>query len=111
MTRPGTLAITGDVMLGRLVSIAIVRRGFGHLWATLLPALQRADSCLINLECVITSSTQRWHDGEYRTFYFGAGPIAASTLRMASVDFASLANNYTCDFGALGLRETVATLD
>nr|MBC8282167.1 CapA family protein [Chloroflexota bacterium] len=111
MNRPVTLAITGDVMLGRLVNTEILRKGFDHPWGTVLPALQKADLCLINLECAITSSTQRWHNGEYKAFYFGADPIAASTLRLASVDFASLANNHICDFGATGLNDTVATLD
>jgi poly-gamma-glutamate capsule biosynthesis protein CapA/YwtB (metallophosphatase superfamily) len=111
MDQPFTLAITGDVMLGRLVNEMIARKGFAYPWGDTAPILRQADAVLINLECALTAETERWHDGNYKAFYFRADPAAVATLSCAGVTFASLANNHICDFGAAGLEETISVLD
>lgn len=108
--RPITVALAGDVMLGRGVNEVIPSRGYAYPWGDVLSLLQRADLLLINLECALTAETRRWHDG-YKAFYFRAEPDVVETLRVGGVDFASLANNHAGDFGTSGFLETVAVLD
>jgi poly-gamma-glutamate capsule biosynthesis protein CapA/YwtB (metallophosphatase superfamily) len=111
MARSLTLAIAGDVMLGRLVNAAIAQYGPAYPWDGLLPLLRQPDLFLVNLECALTRETALWHDGEYKVFYFRADPAAVETLKLGRVDFVSLANNHTLDFGTAGLLETIAVLD
>jgi poly-gamma-glutamate synthesis protein (capsule biosynthesis protein) len=108
-----TLALTGDVMLGRLVNETIAEQGFAYPWGDVLPALRAADLLLINLECALTARLDRWRDreGREKAFYFRAEPRVVETLGLAGVDFASLANNHACDFGDEGMLETIRMLD
>jgi poly-gamma-glutamate synthesis protein (capsule biosynthesis protein) len=106
-----TLALTGDVMLGRGVNETIRERGFDYPWGDVVPTLRQADLRFINLECALTSQTTEWRDGGYKPFYFRADPAAVATLLAADIDFASLANNHAGDFGMEGLTETLVVLD
>ena len=114
---PGTerrsirLALTGDVMLGRLVNSTIAERGHAYPWGDVLPALLKADLRLINLECCLTSCTREWYDGSYKPFHFRAEPAVVKSLEFASIDFACLANNHSGDFGNEGMLETVDVVD
>ncbi|HEV8573694.1 MAG TPA: CapA family protein [Dehalococcoidia bacterium] len=106
-----TIAVAGDVMLGRLVNRVIQAQGPQYVWGDLLPLLREADLFLVNLECTLTSRTEPWHDGGYKPFHFRAEPSAVDVLKVAGVDFACVANNHIGDFGAQGLIETVRVLD
>jgi poly-gamma-glutamate synthesis protein (capsule biosynthesis protein) len=108
---PLTLAIGGDVMLGRLVNDTLARRDPAYVWGDLLPLLSDVDAFFINLECAITTRDIRWHDGHHKPFHFRADPRAVETLRRARVDIASVANNHIADFGLDGLLDTIAVLD
>ena len=109
---PVRLVLAGDVMLGRLVSDTLERRHeYRWPWGDVLPILRAADLFFVNLECALTRRTDRWADGGYKPFYFRADPAAVKMLQLGRVDFASLANNHIGDFGAAGLRDTIATLD
>jgi poly-gamma-glutamate synthesis protein (capsule biosynthesis protein) len=108
---PLTVALAGDVMLGRLVNEAIAHRGFAFPWGDILPIIDSADLFLINLECAITAETTRWYDGSYKPFHFRADPDRVATLLAGGVDFAALANNHAGDFGMTGLLETIDVLD
>jgi poly-gamma-glutamate capsule biosynthesis protein CapA/YwtB (metallophosphatase superfamily) len=99
----------GDVMLGRTVNQHIQRYGPGYPLGPVAPLMRVADLTVVNLECAITSATDRW-PGAQKAFYFGASPQAVETLTGAGVDIVSLANNHTLDFGIDGLRETIRTL-
>ena len=111
MERPVTLAIAGDVMLGRMVNDTIAMRGFAYPWGDVRTARDRADLFLINLECALTSSAGRWYDGREKAFYFRAEPSVVETLKRGRVDVVSLANNHAGDYGHEGLLETVRVLD
>lgn len=111
MTTSVTLALAGDVMLGRVVNREIAERGFAYPWGDMLSTIRGADRFLINLECALTDHTGRWQDGGYKPFYFRANPPVIETLRLAGVDFASLANNHAADFEMTGLLDTVRHLD
>jgi poly-gamma-glutamate synthesis protein (capsule biosynthesis protein) len=106
-----TLALTGDVMLGRSVNRMIGDAGLAYPWGDALPAIHGADRVLINLECALTDHSERWRDGGFKPFYFRANPRVVETLRIAKVDFAALANNHAADFGMTGLLDTVRHLD
>jgi poly-gamma-glutamate capsule biosynthesis protein CapA/YwtB (metallophosphatase superfamily) len=106
-----TLALAGDVMLGRGVARRIREHGPAYPWGNILPSLRRADCFLINLECALTSRTKQWHENGKKAFYFRAHPRAIKTLQTARVDFAALANNHAVDFGTAGMLDTVRCLD
>lgn len=129
-----TLTFVGDVMLGRLIDQlfpthnanpveqriastfidkfpSILGKGKytpSSPWGTTLPLLQASDLTLINLETSATTTNDPWPDKtfNYRMHPANLGPI----LHAASVDYASLANNHTLDFGTEGLVETVWTV-
>lgn len=111
MTSSVTLALAGDVMLGRGVTRRINEFGPTYPWGNMLPPIRRADCFLINLECALTSGAKRWRDDGGKAFYFRAHPRAVKTLQLARVDFAALANNHAADFGMTGLLDTVRHLD
>jgi poly-gamma-glutamate capsule biosynthesis protein CapA/YwtB (metallophosphatase superfamily) len=99
----------GDVMLGRIVKEHILRDGAGYPLGAVAPLMRGADLTIVNLECAITASLERWH-GEEKAFYFGAPPQAVEALTDAGVDLVSLANNHALDFGIGGMRDTLALL-
>ena len=64
------IALTGDVMLGRLVDQYVIRNqsiGPDKIWSDVLPLLLKADRRLINLECVISSRGCEWRPA--KTFH------------------------------------------
>ncbi|KAJ5900967.1 polyglutamate biosynthesis protein [Penicillium subrubescens] len=137
MTDPATsftLSFVGDVMLGRLIDQFFPehvhddndRHSADHFiekhpsilahgnytpsspWGTTLPFLRASDLFLINLETSATTTSELWPDKvfNYRMHPSNLAPI----LHAAHVDYASLANNHTLDFGNEGLIETAWTL-
>ena len=113
MARSVTLALAGDVMLGRGVDPVIAERGPFHPWGDLRPVLERADAVLINLECVLTEHRREWtYGGVRKAFYFRAEPERGiACLNAGRVTVAAIANNHTGDYGNSGLVETIATLE
>lgn len=113
MTPPVTLALAGDVMLGRLVNDVVAERGPAWPWGNLRPVLEEVDSVLINLECALTTQRREWTEGGVRkAFYFRTEPDRGTDcLTAGRVAFASVANNHAGDFGSTGLLDTVAALD
>ena len=106
-----SLALIGDVMLGRKVDEALK----DHMrpeepWGDVMPLLKTADLRIINLECAITDNEQPWTRTP-KVFHFRAQPSAIETLRTARVDVCSLANNHTLDFEEQGLLDTLKHLE
>lgn len=60
----------GDVMLGRHVKECILRYGSGYPLGLVAPLLRMSDLAVVNLECALTSSLERW-PGEPKAYYFG----------------------------------------
>lgn len=104
-----TLALAGDVMLGRLVSQVIRAKGPLYPWGDVLPLVREADLSLVNLECVIAESGQPFTPR--RVFYFKAHPEAIEVLTLAGIDYVTLSNNHALDFQSLALLETIRHLD
>jgi poly-gamma-glutamate synthesis protein (capsule biosynthesis protein) len=107
------IALTGDVMLGRLVDQYVIRNqsiGPDKIWSDLLPLLLKADRRLINLECVISVQGSEWQP-DSKAFHFRAQPRAIDFLRAAKIDCVTLANNHVLDYGTDALLECLALLD
>lgn len=103
------LALTGDVMLGRLVDDLLPEMTPEEPWGDLLPAMTGADWRMVNLECALTARAERWPGP--KAFYFRARPGAVRVLQAARVDCCCLANNHALDFGRAGLVDTLETLE
>jgi len=105
-----TLALMGDVMLGRGVDAALEHMQPQAIWGDVLPQLRQADLRIANLECALTAHRQPW-TRTWKMFHFGAHPAAVRCLQAARIDACSLANNHILDFEEQGLRDTLHTLD
>ena len=105
-----TLALIGDVMLGRGVDAALKHMQPQEMWGDVLPQLLQADVRIANLECALTRHAQPW-TRSWKMFHFRADPGAVRCLQVARIDACSLANNHTLDFEARGLHDTLDTLD
>lgn len=55
-----TLALAGDVMLGRGVNDALRSMRPAGPWGDVLPLLAQADLRIVNLECALTSHSGAW---------------------------------------------------
>ncbi|HLB58767.1 MAG TPA: CapA family protein [Bdellovibrionota bacterium] len=107
---PIRIALTGDVMLGRLVDRYVLRAKPFHaeyVWGNTLTLLQKADLRLINLECVISQKGKPVP----KTFNFRANPKAVDVLKAAYIEGVSLANNHSLDYGVEAFIECIKLLD
>jgi poly-gamma-glutamate synthesis protein (capsule biosynthesis protein) len=107
---PVTLALIGDVMLGRGVSALLGSREPRSFWGDALPVLRAADAVIANLECPITQAASEWRRS-WKAFRFRAAPSAVEVLRAANIRCVNLANNHALDYEEPGLRETLDLLD
>jgi poly-gamma-glutamate synthesis protein (capsule biosynthesis protein) len=105
-----TLALTGDVMLGRGVNETLGTVRPEEPWGDTLPLLLSADLRIINLECAVTEHKRPWSRTP-KVFHFRADPVAVDVLRAAHIDACSLANNHTLDFEEQGLLDTLGHLE
>ena len=107
------IALTGDVMLGRLVNDIVIRNSRlspATVWGDVLPLLLEADLRFVNLECVISQRGQKWQP-EQKAFHFRASPRAIEVLQAARIDAVTLANNHILDYGPEALLECLTFLD
>ncbi len=107
------LALTGDVMLGRLVDQYMIGNESVDpqlLWSDVLPMMLSADARLVNLECVVSDKGAEWRPMT-KAFHFRAHPRAIEFLRAAKVDCATLANNHVLDYGREALLDCFVLLD
>ena len=107
------IALTGDVMLGRLVDQYVIQNRSvrpAALWGDVLPIMLAADCRFINLECVISGQGEEWHPAT-KEFHFRARPRALEFLQAAKIDGVTLANNHILDFGIDALLDCLAMLD
>ncbi len=70
------------------------------------PGLARADLTMVNLETAVTTGG----DQQPKEFTFRAPPRAFAALRDAGIDVATMANNHGADYGASGLRDSLAAI-
>lgn len=99
-SRPVSLALLGDVMLGRGVQPS------AETFAVLEPDLKAADLALANLESPLTVAPVTTAS----PYALCAPPERVHSLVSAGFDLLSVANNHALDCGAEGLAETQRTL-
>jgi poly-gamma-glutamate synthesis protein (capsule biosynthesis protein) len=105
-----TLALVGDVMLGRGVNQEMAKRPPESFFGSILPILKSADTAIANLECAITNHRQPYQRTP-KVFHFRADPAAVEGLRAGNIGCVSLANNHILDFEVEGLLDTLHYLD
>jgi poly-gamma-glutamate synthesis protein (capsule biosynthesis protein) len=105
-----TIALVGDLMLGRGVSEAAETQAAADFWSDVLPILQSADAVIGNLESPITTSIVEWRQC-WKAFRFGAHPRTTELLRAGNVRAVTLANNHILDRRGRGLCDTLRHLD
>jgi hypothetical protein len=109
MTADGpTIALLGDVMLGRKVAERLAERPPSAVWSGEVTELCLAcDAVVCNLECCVSvrgSPTTRIPD---KPFFFRAPPSATEALAAVGVSVVSLANNHALDFETAALLDTL----
>jgi len=105
-----TLALAGDMMLGRGVAARIRRTGPLDLVAPEIRWITRAaDLFVLNLECCVSARGSPWPDPT-KPFFFRAPPTATETLSWLGVDCVTLANNHALDFRHTALLDTLTHL-
>ncbi|MBI3969822.1 MAG: CapA family protein [Chloroflexi bacterium] len=108
-----TLAIAGDVMLGRLLDRYIWSDSQidpAYIWGDTKELWLQHDLRLMNLECVIATKCDDWRRAP-KVFTFCARPRALEALAAIRTDFVALANNHVLDFGVDALIEMLDLLD
>jgi poly-gamma-glutamate synthesis protein (capsule biosynthesis protein) len=82
---------------------------FSYIWGDALDELERIspDLRLINLETSVTNSDDYWQE---KRIHYRMNPENIPCLTSAKIDYCSLANNHTMDWGYSGLSETLKTL-
>jgi len=95
-----TLAVSGDVNLGRRMHTVFERKGARAPLAAGVKALAEADLAYVNLECAVgVGGTQGVDKGELTPFYYRARPETLAMLTTAGVDVVGVANNHAGDYG------------
>jgi poly-gamma-glutamate capsule biosynthesis protein CapA/YwtB (metallophosphatase superfamily) len=107
-----TIALLGDVMLGRAVGERLATDPPESVWSTEVRELcLSCDLVICNLECCIAASGRPTERVPGKPFFFRAPEAGVESLRAVGVEAVGLANNHALDYGEEALLETVALLD
>jgi poly-gamma-glutamate synthesis protein (capsule biosynthesis protein) len=107
-----TIAIAGDLMLNGIHS-----EGSKNFLSSVAPIFKNADVAFANLETPLTlrgTQTPRKSAEELhkRSQYILRGkPFCAKQIAEAGIDIVSCANNHMMDWGLVGMRDTLSSLD
>ncbi len=82
---------------------------YSYIWGDVLDEMKRMDTDIriINLETSVTKNNDYWKG---KGINYRMHPKNISCLTVANIDYCSLANNHTLDWGYSGLEETIKTL-
>ena len=106
-----TIGLLGDVMLGRMVAVALERQSPETLWAPELRELTGSlDLVICNLECCISSRGRPTQLIEGKPFFFRAPATGVDALNAMNIRAVGLANNHALDFGEQALEDTLELL-
>ena len=106
-----TLAFAGDMHF-QLHLAALLDHPRGAL-GPIRRTLAAADLTMVNLESAITDrGTPEAKELEVagQRYYFRTSPAALDVLGAAGVDLVTMANNHGADYGAVGLKDTLAAI-
>lgn len=105
-TRPVTLAITGDIMLGRSVGERILSTNDRFPFNDTADWLSGFDLTVGNLECVVSTLGQP----QPKQYTFEAPPRGFERLVAAGYDIVSVANNHSGDYGPVAFADMLQRL-
>jgi poly-gamma-glutamate synthesis protein (capsule biosynthesis protein) len=105
---PLVINAVGDIMLAGSGEKIYQKYGYDYPFAATRKILRQGDIVIGNLESPLASSGVEFTGKKFR---FKADPKATLALRNAGFTHLSLANNHSLDFGAEGLKKTLAALD
>jgi poly-gamma-glutamate synthesis protein (capsule biosynthesis protein) len=106
-----TVALLGDVMLGRGVAQRLRSTSPEDVWAPdLRDVLGRCDVVVANLECCISLRGRETRRIAGKPFFFRAPPAAIGCLEAIGARAVSLANNHALDYEEDALVDTLAHL-
>ena len=106
-SRPVTLVITGDIMLGREVNAQMLASTDRFPFNGTADYLRGFDLTVGNLECVVSTLGQPVPN---KTYHFRGDPRGFSRLTDAGFDIVSLANNHSGDYGTDAFADMLARL-
>lgn len=105
-----TVTMVGDIILGRTVHTIMTRlNDYAAPFRLVADELAKADLTIGNLECSLSDAIPPPDDPF--TFQFMTFTTGVQGLRLAGIDGVSQANNHSMNFGASGMRDTLAALD
>ncbi len=111
-----SIAFGGDVTLGyhyqeyfddQLAKGSTREQMLAYPFAEVKSVLKSADLAVVNLECPFTERGEKIP----KNFNFRARPELVTALLQGGVAAVSLANNHLVDYGAVGLSDTLQTLE
>ena len=106
-----TIALLGDVMLGRLVGERIANQPPEEVWAPEVRELcGSCDLVICNLECCISSRGEPTARVRNKPFFFRGPREAVPSLQAIGVRAVGLANNHALDYEVEALIETLELL-
>jgi poly-gamma-glutamate synthesis protein (capsule biosynthesis protein) len=106
-TRPVTIAITGDIMLGRSITPRMRQSADLYPFNGVANALKRFDVTVGNLECVVSRLGSPIPGKQYT---FEADPLGFARLQAAGYDIVSVANNHSGDYGKTAFMDELTHL-
>lgn len=106
-----TIALLGDVMLGRGVGERLRSVPPESVWAAdVRELLAGCEAVIVNLECCISERGRETRRVRGKPFFFRAPPAAIESLRAIGATAVSLANNHALDYEEHALADTLALL-
>ncbi|HEX8732648.1 MAG TPA: CapA family protein [Ktedonobacterales bacterium] len=105
-TRPVTVAITGDVMLGRSVGRRILATNDRYPFNGVADFLSGYDLTVGNLECVVSTLGSP----QPKEYTFEGPPLGFQRVAAAGYDIVSVANNHSGDYGPAAFTDMLAHL-
>jgi poly-gamma-glutamate capsule biosynthesis protein CapA/YwtB (metallophosphatase superfamily) len=107
-TAAPTVALLGDVMLGRGVAKELESRQPADLWSPEVREVAgTCDAVLCNLECCISERGSPTTRIAGKPFFFRGPPAAMDSLGAIGVRAVGAANNHALDFGEEALEDTL----
>jgi poly-gamma-glutamate capsule biosynthesis protein CapA/YwtB (metallophosphatase superfamily) len=106
-TRPVSVVITGDIMLGRSVNAEILSTSDRFPFNYTADYLRGFDITVGNLECVLSALGQPVPNKDYT---FRGDPKSFERLGAAGFSVVSLANNHSGDYGKAAYADMLAQL-
>ena len=100
-----TVLFAGDLMLDRGTETTIEKYGADYLFTDVKPILQKSDIAIVNFEGTACDTSIKPIDKKC-TFRFK--PEYLSAIKNAGIHYCNLANNHSCDFGNIGLEQTIS---